>query len=362
MEKWQIPKAQFMCDNAAKLRFLHFCLFHPDTAGRFWSGCCVFSIASHRFFLFRSMTILAWNVRGLSNRDTIRALRNSVQKFLPNIVFLSETKQKKRYLEKIRMKMKFSHCYYEEPHGLARGLSLWWSNDTQVTILRSGRHFIDAKISVNGETEWFGSFIYGPPYREEKQQFWEMMAKLRSGSEDCWLVIGDSNVVASQEEKLGGAPFNPNEAKAYFDFVDHMGLLDLPISRGTFTWSNHRSDEEAILEKLDRALCSLEWSARFLKAVGMLDVAIGSDHAPILILPQVQKGKYRRDFKFESKWLLEEECTSTIQTSWKTTLQPRPSHRFGSKLRRTKLSLIKWSKLKTRVNWLTRSRSIKGNN
>ncbi|KAL4334878.1 hypothetical protein GQ457_07G013060 [Hibiscus cannabinus] len=193
------------------------------------------------------MTILAWNVRGLGNSDTIRALRNSVPKFQPNIVFLSETK---RYLEKIRMKMKFSHCYYEEPHGLAGGLSLWWSNDTLVTILRSGRHFIDARVSVNGEMEWFGSFIYGPPYREEKQHFWEMMAKLRSGSEDCWLVIGDSNVVASQKEKLGGAHFNPNEAKAY-----HMGLLDLPISGGTFTWSNHRSDEEAILEKLDRALC-----------------------------------------------------------------------------------------------------------
>ncbi|KAK9020855.1 hypothetical protein V6N11_010867 [Hibiscus sabdariffa] len=91
-------------------------------------------------------------------------------------------------------------------------------------------------------------------------------------------------------------------------------------------------------------------SARYPKAVGVLDVAIGSDHAPIIILPQGFKKKYRKDFKFESKWLLEEDCTSTIQTSWQPTSQPRPSHRFGSKLRRTKFSLIKWSKMKTRVN------------
>ncbi|KAK8476569.1 hypothetical protein V6N11_061875 [Hibiscus sabdariffa] len=194
------------------------------------------------------------------------------------------------------MKMKFTHCHYEDPCGLAGGLALWWSDGMQITILRSGKHFIDAMISINGETEWYGSFIYGPPYREEKQQFWEMMAKLRSGLEDCW------------------------------------------------------SDEEAILEKLDRALCSLEWSARYPKAAGVLDVAIGSDHAPIIILPQGFKKKYRRDFKFESKWLLEKGCTSTIQASWKPTSQPRPSHRFGSKLRRTKFSLIKWSKMKTRVN------------
>ncbi|KAK9020854.1 hypothetical protein V6N11_010866 [Hibiscus sabdariffa] len=101
--------------------------------------------------LIWSMTVLAWNVRGMGNKDTIRALRNSIQKFQSNIVFLSETKQKKRYLEKIKMKMKFTHCHYEDPCGLAWGLALWWSDDTQITILRSGKHFIDAMSSINGD-------------------------------------------------------------------------------------------------------------------------------------------------------------------------------------------------------------------
>ncbi|KAL4351690.1 hypothetical protein GQ457_06G000410 [Hibiscus cannabinus] len=109
---------------------------------------------------------------------------------------------------------------------VSRGLALWWSNDTQIIIIRSGKHFIDAKISVNGETEWFSSFIYGPPYREEKREFWEMMTNLRSVSEDCWLVIDDTNVVASQEEKLGRVSFNPSDAKVYFDFIDGKSLLD----------------------------------------------------------------------------------------------------------------------------------------
>ncbi|KAK8600294.1 hypothetical protein V6N12_050150 [Hibiscus sabdariffa] len=100
------------------------------------------------------------------------------------------------------MKMKLTHSFYVEPCGLVGGLSLWWSQDTQITILRSGKHFIDTKISVNGEAECFGSFIYGPPYREEKQEFWEMMTNLRNDSDECWLVIGDTNIVVSQEEKL----------------------------------------------------------------------------------------------------------------------------------------------------------------
>ncbi|KAK9004232.1 hypothetical protein V6N11_002039 [Hibiscus sabdariffa] len=296
------------------------------------------------------MVVMAWNVRGLGNRVTVRALKNSMVKFKPNIVFLSETKQKKRYLEKIKMKMKMDHSFYVEPSGLAGGLSLWWTNDTQVTILKHEKHFIDAMISVNGETEWFGTFIYGPPYREEKQAFWESMTNLRSCPGDRWLVIGDTNVVASQEEKIGGAPFNPSDARHFYEFVDSLGLLELPISGGNFTWPNHRSDEDSILEKLDRALCSFEWSSLFPKSIGVLDVAMGSDHAPIIILPQGMKKKYKKEFKFESKWLLEDECTSTVQKSWDPISQPRISHRFGSKLRKTKYSLIKWSKLKSRVN------------
>ncbi|KAK9042566.1 hypothetical protein V6N11_017635 [Hibiscus sabdariffa] len=296
------------------------------------------------------MAILAWNVRGLGNKDTNRALRKSIQKFQPDIILLSETKQKKGFLEKVKTKMKMAYSFYVEPCGIVGGLALWWSNDTQITILRSGKHFIDAKISIKGESEWFGSFIYGPPYKEEKREFWEMMTQMRDASEECWLVIGDTNVVASQEEKLGGIPFNPNGARVYFDFIDGKGLIELPISGGSFTWSNQRSEEEAILEKLDRALCSVEWSVRFPKAVGLLDVAIRSDHAPVIIYPHGLSKKYKRDFKFESKWLLEEECKSTVQASWTPYTQPRPFHRFGCKLRRTKYSLIKWSKLKTRTH------------
>ncbi|KAL4313206.1 hypothetical protein GQ457_01G023540 [Hibiscus cannabinus] len=256
------------------------------------------------------MVILAWNVRGLGNRETTQALRNSIQKFQPYIVFLSETKQQRKYLEKTKVKMKLTYSYYVESDGLAGGLSLWWSKETQITILRSGKHFIDAKIFVNVK---------------------------RSG------LVPSSMDLTRQDEKLGSALFNPNDARVYYDFIDYTSLLELPIFGGTFTWLNQRSDEEAILEKIDR-------SVRLPKAVGMLDVAIGSDHAPIMILPQGLKKKYKRDFKFESKWLLEEECTTTVRASWKTLSQPIPSHRFRRKLRRKKFSLIKWSKLKAKFH------------
>ncbi|KAL4279725.1 hypothetical protein GQ457_03G026420 [Hibiscus cannabinus] len=185
---------------------------------------------------------------------------------------------------------------------------------------------------------------------KRKHELCEFMTNLRSNSCDRWFVIGDSNVVASQKEKLGGISFNPADAKHLYDFVGSSGLLELPIARGSFTWSNHWSEEKSILEKLDRALCSFEWSNLFPKSIGMLDVAIESNHTPIIILSQGTNKKYKKEFKFESKWLLEEECTSTVRNSWEPISHPRSSHRFGSELRMTKYSLIKWSKTKSRVN------------
>ncbi|KAK9007375.1 hypothetical protein V6N11_074303 [Hibiscus sabdariffa] len=266
------------------------------------------------------------------------------------------------------MKMKMEHSFYIDPIGIAGGLTLWWSKDTNICIKQYGQNFIDAEISLNGEEVWFGTFIYGPPYKEDKKAFWDLMSKLRSGYDEKWLMIGDSNVVSSQDEKLGGLPFNPNDAREFFDFIDAAGLIDLPISGGTFTWSNLRSEDEAILEKLDRTLCSHEWNITFPKAVVLMDFAIGSDHAPIIVLPKGMKSKNRKDFKFESKWLLEEDCTPTVRDSWESVMHTRTSNRFGSKLRRTSLSLTRWSKAKIgktiRRSWSCKGKSnaIKGNN
>ncbi|KAK8996479.1 hypothetical protein V6N11_081751 [Hibiscus sabdariffa] len=275
------------------------------------------SCESLLYFDYSHMAILAWNVRGLGNRETVRALMNSIRKSQSDIVFLSETKQKRRYLEKIKMKMKLEHSFYVEPIGLAGGLALWWSKDFQIKILGHGKYFIDAEVSGRGEPAWFGTFIYGPPYKDQKRDFWEFMKNLRNDYDAKWLVIGDSNVVSCQDEKAGGLPFNPIDANSFLDFLDSRGLIEMPMAGGAFTWSNHRSDDEAILEKLDRVLYSTNWNIAFPKAVALLDIAMGSDHAP--------------------------------------TSQPRNSHRFGSKLRRTKFTLLRWSKLRDRVKNLRKN-------
>ncbi|KAK9011897.1 hypothetical protein V6N11_039972 [Hibiscus sabdariffa] len=65
---------------------------------------CVFDVLDEEEWLSPAIFLAfhGWNVRGLGNRNTVRALRDTIDKHHPSVVFLIETKQKKMYLEKIR--------------------------------------------------------------------------------------------------------------------------------------------------------------------------------------------------------------------------------------------------------------------
>ncbi|KAK8556848.1 hypothetical protein V6N12_003239 [Hibiscus sabdariffa] len=78
------------------------------------------------------------------------------------------------------MKMKIDNAFYVEPDGIANRLALWWSNDVKLSVLHYDKNLIDTKISISGESEWFGTFIYAPPYTKGKHKFWDSLAALRN--------------------------------------------------------------------------------------------------------------------------------------------------------------------------------------
>ncbi|KAK8501363.1 hypothetical protein V6N12_021058 [Hibiscus sabdariffa] len=166
--------------------------------------------------------------------------------------------------------------------GLGRGLALWWTEETKITIIQSRRHFIDTKISTSGEDEW-------------------------------------------PDDKARGALFDLSQAKWLLDFLDRECLMEIPLNEGAFTWSNQRCDDNSILEKVDRTIVSPEWSNVFPKASGIVDVALALDHASIILFLQGLCKKVKKGFKFEFKWLLENECIQKVKEGWNT---PSPHCNF----------------------------------
>ncbi|KAK8593739.1 hypothetical protein V6N12_045814 [Hibiscus sabdariffa] len=241
------------------------------------------------------------------------------------------------------MKMKLDNAFYVEPKGVAGGLALWWSSNVKISILGEDRNFIDTSISIHREEDWFGTFIYAPPYTEEKQKFWDMLASLIKEPNPKWYISGDSNIVASPTDKYGGLTFDHNSARWYYDFLDRTFLTEIQCKGGVYTWSNQRSNEATILEKLDRALSSIEWNCLYPRAIAVIDVAIASDHSPTVLLTNGIIKKIRADFKFESKWLVEEECSQVVKEEWEIIGNGTYKGSFRIKLRRTSVKLRNWN-------------------
>ncbi|KAL4304565.1 hypothetical protein GQ457_10G010000 [Hibiscus cannabinus] len=216
----------------------------------------------------------------------------------------------------LKARFHFSGSFYVDPIGKSGGLALWWKDEVDISILSATKNFIDTSISIDNETPWFGTFLYGCPNKEGKNDVWRALSNLRSKDSEPWCLMGDSNIVISQSEKLGGRPFDPRQTTSFQTLLDECGLLEMPLKGGPFTWSNRRIEDNSILEKIDRIFFNISWSSNFKKALGIIEPAVGSDHSPIVLLLKGMSKKYRKDFKFESKWLLENDCKDLITEGW----------------------------------------------
>jgi hypothetical protein len=67
-------------------------------------------------------------------------------------------------------------------------------------------------------------------------------------------------MILSLEEKIGGTKKLEQDSGKFKTLIDHLKLVDIENSNGTFTWSNRRSGTQHIACRLDRWTTS--WSLR----------------------------------------------------------------------------------------------------
>ena len=80
------------------------------------------------------MRALGWNCRRLENPRLVWVLRNLVQQWDPDLVFLSETKLKKRSMEKKKVSVGFINGLVIPSYGRSGGLALLWRKEITVDV------------------------------------------------------------------------------------------------------------------------------------------------------------------------------------------------------------------------------------
>lgn len=169
---------------------------------------------------------------------------------------------------------------------------------------------------------------------------WEELFGLANWWDVPWCVRGDFNVVRFPSERLGANQFTP-AMNDFFEFIFSLGLMDIPLEGGKFTWSNNRTTPA--MSRIDLFLFSGDWEDRYSTVIQKRLPKLLSDHFPILL----ECGKFlrgKRPFRFENMWLKAEGFDEMVCGWWEAyQFDGTPSFILTRKLKDLKLDLKKWN-------------------
>uniref|UniRef100_A0A8R7TP82 Endonuclease/exonuclease/phosphatase domain-containing protein n=1 Tax=Triticum urartu TaxID=4572 RepID=A0A8R7TP82_TRIUA len=267
------------------------------------------------------MKIVAWNCRGLGNGPAVRGLLDLQKREDPDILFLSETKMDGRRMEKFKWMLGMSNMVVRACEGKSGGLALFWKKEIRMELHNYSRYHIDAEVIEKDGFKWLFTGIYGEPSSDRREITWRLMRILKQQLNLPWLCAGDFNEILFNHEKKGGPARAQSQMEGFRLALVDCGLKDLGFIGDKYTWRNHSDASRYIKERLDRAVGSRSWCARFPHCKVVNGDPRHSDHRPVTIHIKGVVGaqKFRRrahNFRFEARWLQEEDCEAIVNNAW----------------------------------------------
>ena len=82
-----------------------------------------------------------------------------------------------------------------------------------------------------------------------------------------WIFLGDFNIVANVQERIGNPPHCLGSIEHFMDFTYNLCVNDVIATGAFFIWWNKQEVGELVQSKLDRILCNLAWLCAKFKAL-----------------------------------------------------------------------------------------------
>ncbi|KAF7821258.1 reverse transcriptase [Senna tora] len=150
------------------------------------------------------------------------------------------------------------------------------------------------------------------------------------GVQHPWLLIGDFNQVLRPSETLS-TNLNIPGAEDFENFPNDAGLINLHPQGNWFTWTNGRLGEDAIWERLDRAVCNVQWLNVFPQSSMFCLPLYSSNHSPFVVTLHENVPRKPRPHRFEAMWLLEDSCNQVVRNAWNINESGSLAYLFASK-------------------------------
>lgn len=155
--------------------------------------------------------------------------------------------------------------------------------------------------------------------------------------------MGGFNNISSHHEKEGGIRKPQNLIDTFNSMIEDINMEDLGAKGQNFTWSNNRRGGERVNERLDRVLINSRWEVNYPNATCINELAIGSNHTPMVLLMKEELKRRKIMFRFEKMWMENLECEPVIRSAWNKRTMNQLDMNVEPKLSCCRKRLIRWS-------------------
>lgn len=162
------------------------------------------------------MRFLSWNCQGLGFSLTVQSLKELNRKFKMSIIFLMETTDGRKKLDRIRNRLRMPPSTYVNLEGMGEGLALWWNNEVDVSVGLNTKNIIDTKVSfLNENVTCRITWVYASCDFNERMDNWNKLRRFKLSNDLAWLCVGDFNDILEHSEKGGGRVKNPRNISCF---------------------------------------------------------------------------------------------------------------------------------------------------
>ena len=127
------------------------------------------------------MRAMVWNCQNAGSLLIISHLKEVDYLLSLNMIFLSETKNKAKYMEKVKRILNFDDSYVIEAMNKSGGMSLMWNEETKVKDIKYSVFIIEVLLEDKEvKHEWWLIGIYASCDKQMRKEQWEVISRRKA--------------------------------------------------------------------------------------------------------------------------------------------------------------------------------------
>lgn len=161
---------------------------------------------------------MAWNIRGLNNRNKQNEARNFINSHNIKLFSLLDTRVKMKNLGNVYLNLCSGWCFTHNLscHENGRIMMGWCPNSFNLNIQTMNSQYMHCFVQPkNGVNDFACTFVYGFNDQESRNELWAGLKQIYSRCDGPWLILGDFNALSSTDDRISSVVRRAEITRSY---------------------------------------------------------------------------------------------------------------------------------------------------